>query len=231
MPISIKRAAIAIVLFGVSFGYVEAAVVVYLRDLSQPALERIQPGRSPADLFPLLSIEDLKANPPLYKTLEIELGREAATLVMIAALALAIGQTGVERAAAFVATFGVWDLSFYAFLHWFIAWPPSVRTWDLLFLVPVPWAAPVLAPVIVSLSMIAAGGLVLARSSRSRPVRLGGSHWAGIVIGGAILVLSFTWRFHGLLAGGVPRHFDWPLFALGEAIGLGSFLHALERKG
>lgn len=231
MSTSLKRAAIAMVLFGVSFGYVEAAVVVYLRELSQPAVERAQPGRSPTDLFPLLSLEDLKANPPLFKTLEIELGREAATLIMIAALAVAIGQTGVERAAAFAATFGVWDLSFYAFLRWLIQWPSSLRTWDLLFLVPVPWAAPVLAPVIVSLSMIAAGEMVFARSSRGHPMRLDAFHWTGIMLGAAILVFSFTWRFPWLLGGGVPRHFDWLIFALGEAIGFGSFLHALKRKG
>ncbi|MGH9350761.1 MAG: hypothetical protein ACRD2G_01140, partial [Terriglobia bacterium] len=214
-PLNLKRAVLAILLFGVSFGYVEAAVVVYLRELTGPVVERLDPRRSPENLFPLLPPAALKdsTQPPLWRTLEIEIGREAATLVMLAAIALTIGRSGTESLAAFVMAFGVWDIAFYGFLRMFIGWPASLLTWDLLFLIPVPWAGPVLAPMIVSLSMILAGFLVLWRAGGDRPVRLGWLHWIGISLGGAIIVLSFTWNFRYLLAGGVPQHFNWVLFA------------------
>ncbi|MGH9396616.1 MAG: hypothetical protein ACRD18_07170 [Terriglobia bacterium] len=226
-PITLRQALLALLLFGVAFGYVEAAVVVYLRELSQPALVRIRPGQSPNDLFPILTPTQLKHYPELWHTLEIELGREAATLVMLAAIALAIGKSRAESAGTFVMAFGIWDISFYGFLRLFIHWPASLLTWDLLFLLPVPWAGPVLAPVIVSLSMIVAGFLVLWRESKDRPVFLTLLHWLGILLGGFVIILSFTWNARSLMAGGIPLHFSWLLFAIGEALGLGAFLAAL----
>ncbi|MGH9377370.1 MAG: hypothetical protein ACRD1I_01100 [Terriglobia bacterium] len=230
-PLNLKRAVLAILLFGVSFGYVEAAVVVYLREITEPVVERLDPGRSPADLFPLLPPAALKesTHPLLWKAFEIEIGREAATMVMLAAVAVAIGPNGTESLAAFVMAFGVWDIAFYGFLRIFIGWPASLLTWDLLFLLPVPWAGPVLAPVIVSLSMIVAGSLVLWRAGGDRPVRLNWLHWLGVLLGGLIIVFSFTWNFRSLLAGGAPQHFNWTLFAIGEALSLGAFLHAFKQ--
>lgn len=229
--LTLKRAVLAIVLFGVSFGYVEAAVVVYLRELSQPLAGRLNPGRPPENLFPILPPTALKESPPLWKTLKIEIGREAATMVMLAAVALSVGQSGTESLAAFVMAFGAWDIAFYGFLKLFIGWPASLLTWDLLFLLPVPWAGPVLAPVIVSVSMIVAGFLVLRRAEGERATRLNRLHWLVVFLGGALIVLSFTWNFRALLAGGVPQHFNWPLFALGEALGMGAFLHAFVAQG
>ena len=53
--------------------------------------------------------------------------------------------------------FGAWDLSFYASLKVLIGWPASLMTWDLLFLIPVPWVGPVLAPSIVSITLVPVG--------------------------------------------------------------------------
>ena len=50
--------------------------------------------------------------------------------------------------------FGAWDLSFYATLRVLTGWPASLMTWDLLFLIPVPWVGPVLAPSIVSIMTV-----------------------------------------------------------------------------
>jgi len=72
--------------------------------------------------------------------LEIEHVREAATLALLAAVAIAVGKSADRSFAAFLIAFGVWDLSFYAFLKLLIHWPASLLTWDVLFLVPVPWA-------------------------------------------------------------------------------------------
>ena len=139
-----KRATVALLLFGVSFGYVEAAVVAYLRALGEPVRERFYPGRGPDDLFPLLKLEQLEAGgPELLQVLKTEFAREAATLVMLGAVATAVGRGGAQWLAAFMITFGVWDVSFYAFLRVLLHWPQSLLTWDLLFLIPVPWAGPV----------------------------------------------------------------------------------------
>jgi hypothetical protein len=152
-----KRKIIALLLFGTAFGYLEAAVVSYLRLLHEPARQRFYPGRPPGDLFPLLTLEQLRASGPEQRqTLAVELGREAATIIMLAAVALAVAENAGQWAAAFVIAFGSWDITFYVFLKVLLGWPASLFTWDILFLIPVPWIAPVLAPVVVSAALVAA---------------------------------------------------------------------------
>jgi hypothetical protein len=87
---------------------------------------------------------------------------------------------------------------------------------------------PVLAPVLVSLSMIGAGLVLLGRDWTGSPVRLGLFHWLGLLAAGVVLVMAFTWDFRNIAGGGLPRPFNWPLFALGEANALATFLHALR---
>jgi len=54
-----RRAVAALFLFGISFGYVEAAVVVYLRVIYDPIRQQIHPERRPNDLFPLITPQQL----------------------------------------------------------------------------------------------------------------------------------------------------------------------------
>jgi hypothetical protein len=227
-----KRTVTALVIFGVSFGYVEAAVVVYLRVVSDPAHLSYYPDSPADDVFPLLTPAELRSagGGQLWKLFEVEVPREAATLLMLAAFAAAVGTAGIEAVAAFSLAFGVWDIAFYGFLKLLIGWPFSLFTWDLLFLLPVPWSGPVLAPVIVSLSMIGGGILILRREGLGQPVRLNAAYWAGIVLGGLFIVLSFTWDYRIVMAGQMPRPYEWPLLGLGEAIGLGTLLHGLQRR-
>src|SRR5260370_39008144 len=89
-----QRIILAVVLFGAAFGYLEAAVVSYLRDLHEPARQRFYPGRPPGDLFPLLTLDQIRQSGAVQrKTLVIEIGREAATIVMLAAVALPVAPT------------------------------------------------------------------------------------------------------------------------------------------
>jgi len=89
-----------VVIFGTAFGYLEAAVVSYLRDLHEPARQRFYPGRPPGDLFPLLTLEQIRQSGAVQpKTLAIEIGREAATIVMLAAVALAAARNAGQWAA------------------------------------------------------------------------------------------------------------------------------------
>jgi hypothetical protein len=230
-PIPWKRTVLALLLFGTAFGYLEAAVVTYLRALHEPARQRFYPGRPPADLFPLLTLDQVRAAAPgQMQTLAIEIGREAATIVMLAAVALAVARTTGDWAAAFVITFGTWDITFYVFLKVLLGWPTSVFTWDILFLLPVPWVGPVLAPVLVSAVMIAAGVWHLRAQAQGQPIRIGRAQWSGVMAGAAIIVYSFAMDYRTTMAGGVPRQFNWWVFATGLFIGSLSYVSAARGR-
>jgi hypothetical protein len=222
-----RRTVAALFLFGISFGYVEAAVVVYLRAIYDPIRQNLHPDRKPGDLFPLISPQQLAdAGPENPRRLVIELGREAATMVMLGGIALACGRNLHEYAAAFAVAFGIWDIAFYAFLRLMIHWPESLSTWDILFLIPLPWVGPVWAPMLVALSMIVCGLISL----RLGGLRLGALHWLGILAGALIIVLAFMWDFRNTTAGGIPNPFNWPVLLAGEAVGLMSFLAAARKR-
>jgi hypothetical protein len=57
----------------------------------------------------------------------------------------------------------VWDIFYYVFLWLLMRWPPSLGTWDLLFLIPIPWIGPVWLPILIS-CMLIVGGARLARA-------------------------------------------------------------------
>jgi hypothetical protein len=226
-----KKSVLALVLFGVAFGYLEAAVVSYLRFLHEPVRLRFYPARPPGDLFPLLTREQAAAADPRQRRIFlIETGREAATVVMLAGVALAIAADLSQWAAAFVVAFGVWDLTFYLFLKVLLAWPASLFTWDILFIIPVPWASPVLAPVLVSAAMILCGIWHLRSGATGEPVHLALWNWIGIIAGAAIIIVSFTLDYRNVGAGGVPHAFNWAVFGLGALTGILGYAGATLKK-
>jgi len=227
MATAARRAIVALVLFGAAFGYLEAAVVGYLRMLHEPARQRFHPGRPPGELFPLLTLDQLRdAGPRQTTILRIEIGREAATILMLAAVALAVSNNAGEWLAAFALAFGVWDIAFYVFLRLLLGWPASLLTWDILFLVPLPWVGPALAPMAVSAAMTAAGVWHLTGA-----VHLSAIHWIGIVAGGALIVVSFTLDCRAIISGGMPPPFHWGVFIAGLALGVLSYATSkLSRK-
>ena len=221
------RSIAALVLFGVSFGYLEAAVVVYLRAIYDPIRERLHPGRVHGELFPLISPSELaEAGSENPRRLLIEIGREAATIAMLAAIAIAVGRNFNQRMAAFAVVFGLWDIFFYVFLKVMIDWPASLFTWDILFLIPLPWVGPVIAPVVIAITMVVCGLVSL---------RLGGLparpfEWMAMIAGGLIVILSFVWDYRNTLAGGLPNPFNWPLFFAGQAVALTGFLSVVRTR-
>lgn len=223
------RTIAGLVLFAVAFGYVEAAVVAYLRSIYTPLRAHFYPGSS-NELFPLLSFDQLRVlGPEHLARLNIELGREIATLLMLAGVAVAVARNLREWAAAFVVCFGIWDIAFYSFLKLLLSWPASLLTWDILFLLPVPWVGPVLAPIVVSVSMIGAGVMVLWREHTNRPVHIDAARWALILLGGVIVFAAFIADFRNTAAGGNPSAFHWGVFLIGEAVALLAFFDALLR--
>jgi hypothetical protein len=226
MKSRLRRIVVGLFLFGISFGYVEAAVVIYLRALYEPLRQRLTPGRAPGDLFPLVDRDRMVAEAPeTGRLLNVEVIREAATIIMLAAAAMLVAGERSLWLPAFSIAFGVWDVCFYLFLKLWIDWPASLMTWDLLFLLPVPWVAPVLAPVLVSFTIIGCGLAAL-----YRPVHIRSREWIGLVLGGGLVFLSFTWDFRNLLAGSLPHSFAWWLFLAGELLSLGTFLRAFSRQ-
>lgn len=218
-----KRVAAGLILFGISFGYAEASVVVYLRIISEPARHKLYPNRSADELFPLIPLDRLPtAMPESTWLLGVEMAREAATIGMLSSVALVAGGWA-SWLPSFAIAFGTWDIFYYVFLKLLLHWPLSIMTWDILFLVPVPWAAPVLAPVVVSVTIIGAGLFALAKPMRMHP-----AHWIGITLGGALILASFMWDYHNLLAGGLPRPFAWWLFGAGELAAIAALVHAFR---
>lgn len=225
------RVVVGLVIFGVAFGYVEAAVVTYLRALYAPFRAQFYPSVPPGELFPLLTLDQLSAIGPEHAMrLKTELGREFATLAMLASVALVAARSRREWLAAFVVCFGVWDIAFYLGLKLLLGWPASLFTWDILFLLPVPWVGPVIAPILVSISMIGAGSVVLWREYNDKPVHIAASRWALIILGGAVVLAAFMWDFRNTAMGGSPNPFNWTLFFLGEVFGLFAFASALRSR-
>ena len=150
-------------LFGIAFGVNEAVVVVYLR-AATGLLSGFEHGLAGTvgSLGPYEQMQLLAAMP--VTLVSIELVREAATLIILAAVACAVAIRIPERWALFLWTFALWDIFYYVGLWLIVRWPPSVLTQDILFLIPVPWVSQVWFPVLVSLSAMAA--VALARTGK-----------------------------------------------------------------
>ncbi len=195
-----ERARWAIVTaFAIAMAWVEAASVFYIRAL----VDRIEPYQPD----PL----------PIHGALgTVELWREASTLVMIATLGLLAGRTWRRRAGYAALAFGVWDIFYYVFLRLISGWPRTLLDWDILFLLPLPWWGPVLAPVSIAVVMILWGTLATqSRDSATNPRWTWTLGWAGIVLALAVFMID-AWR--ALPAGRdavlqvLPTTFNWPLF-------------------
>ena len=133
MQIGRKRLLIA-ALFGIAFGFVEAAVVVYLRFAT--------------GLWPRPQASAFITLPE--RLLRIECFREAATMIMLGVIAWLSGQSIKAKTVAFLWTFAFWDFFYYVWLRVTIGWPTSLMNSDLLFLIPAPWVAQVWFPLLVS---------------------------------------------------------------------------------
>ena len=197
-----------VAVFAIAFALVEASVVIYLRALYYPG------GFS----FPLRDM------PPGF--LRLEIAREAATILMLLALGVIAGTKPWEKFSYFIFAFGLWDVMFYAWLLVTIGWPASPAEWDILFLVPVPWIGPVIAPVLVSLLMIVCGGVILFRSAAQKSFRPGVLSWV-LGIAATVLVLwSFMSDTDAGLRGAFPAAYHYELLALGLAGYIAGFVLA-----
>lgn len=208
--------------FSIAMAFLESAVVVYLRVLYYPS----------GLYFPMPSID--------YIVGITELGRELATMVMLIAIAFLLGKNALQRFGYFLYTFAIWDIFYYVFLRILIQWPASLFDWDVLFLVPVVWASPVICPLIVSVSMIVLALLLIIGAEKNKDKLISPLVWVLLIIGSSTILLSFTLDhikymtahpdFRYLITSiennrkiitpttFIPGPFYWFLFVLGEII-------------
>ncbi len=212
-PAGFGRTAVAVVAYAVAMAYLEAAVVVYLRR----ALHL-----DPSAILPV-NVAD-----PLGDLTAIEAGREAATMVMLAAVGWIAGRSGFERLAWFAVAFGIWDIWYYAWLWAFLGWPSSLGSWDLLFLVPVPWAGPIWAPIAVSAALILFGLAAARRERRAVRLRITPIQALAAAAGGLLVVLSFVLAAEPLVRGEIPTEYPWAVFAAGMALAVWAAASALR---
>jgi len=211
-PGAFRSTAVAVVAFGIAMGFLEAAVVIYLR----AAL-----GLDPSGFVPA---HDTAA----FDAFEgVELARELATLIMIAAVGWLAGRGALERLAWAAVIFGVWDIVYYAGLRIVVGWPPSPAAWDILFLVPVPWVGPVWAPLVVSAALVGFGLAAARRLRAGRAIVVGPLRALAAFAGGGLVVLSFLVDSNRVLAGDSCAWTGWPLFGAGMALALGATAAAL----
>jgi hypothetical protein len=199
---------LTVVLFASAMAWVESAVVYYLRT----HIDRIVPYQP--DPLPIIG----GLGP-------VELVREFATLIMLFTVGVLAGRTWRARVGYMVVAFGVWDIFYYVFLRIMCGWPQSLLDWDILFLLPLPWWGPVIAPVLIALLMIVWGTLA---SQFERPPLSALSNWrmwALNFIGVVLALYVFMADAIRVSGGGVealrnllPEAFNWPLFLVALAL-------------
>lgn len=203
-------------IFSMAMGFMESAVVVYLRTLYYP---------SGFD-FPLV--------PMATTVLFTELLREAATLIMLLSIAIIAGKNFAQQFVFFLFCFAVWDIFYYVFLKLLIDWPPSLLTGDILFLLPVPWAGPVLAPCLLSMTMILMTFMIVYLQQHQFPVSFRRIDWLLMITASLIVIFSFIVDYFGILYNATgtpnsivlqdtlgkftPERYNWYIFAVGELI-------------
>jgi hypothetical protein len=215
----IKQNLLFLLIFGIAMGFLEAVVVVYIREMYYPT----------GFHFPLVMASQ--------KIIAAELVREICTIIMLCSVAFLVGKNKVQRLSYFLFSFAVWDIFYYIGLKIFLNWPASFLSWDVLFLIPLTWIGPVLAPIICSITMIIFSITFLYLQDIKSDFQLRRIDME-LLMGGAILIfITFIWdftkiiitndlfpnimhlmnndRFREIITVYVPDYYNWPLFIIG----------------
>src|SRR5437870_5309755 len=193
-----------VVAFAIGMAWVEAASVYYLRSVT---------GR----------IDPYQENPlPIRGVFgQVELVRETATLVMLFMVGALAGRTWRQWLGYTAIAFGVWDILYYVFLRAICDWPKSLFDWDILFLLPLPWWGPVLAPVCIAVLMIVWGTLVSQRTSGNPATPVASTLWRLTWLGVALSLYVFMADSLRVVPQGLavtktvlPDEFNWSAFVV-----------------
>jgi len=212
-----------VAVFCIAMGFLEAAVVVYVRQIYYPA----------GFAFPL--------NPYISPLLlNVEWLREFSIIVMLVCIGIISGKSFPEKVAYFIYSFAIWDIFYYIWLKAILNWPPSILTWDLLFLIPVPWIAPVLAPLICSLTMVILSVGAIYFVEKGYIAKGNFCEWALVLSGAFLIFISFIWDYSKIIVTGgflknfadlathrefqqvilsyIPKDYNWYLLIAGEIL-------------
>jgi hypothetical protein len=210
---------ISLWIVALSFGWIEAAVVVYLRELYLRE----------ASLHPV-TFADLQITMVSLpsRLITMEIAREACTLLLLGGVAWLAGRRFADRAGAFLIAFGIWDLTYYGVLALVTGWPDTLRAWDILFLIPAPWVAPVWAPMTVALLFIGAGTYLFWSADRARRYR-----WVDVAVLAMSVLLTlaaFLVESRAAIDHRMPERFPTWLFWAGVVAGTAWFAAVESRS-
>jgi hypothetical protein len=196
--------------FAVAMAWMESATVYYLRTL----VDRLEPYQpNPLPIRGILG--------------QVELIREVATLLMLLTVGILAGRTWRARWGYAAIAFGIWDIFYYVFLRVMCGWPRSLFDWDVLFLLPLPWWGPVLAPVSIAILMIIWGTAVIESEPASEPLwttvtrKVWVLNATGIALALYIFMADSLQQLPRLRTGmtyTLPISFNWPLFVAALAL-------------
>lgn len=172
-----SRSILTVILFSIAMGFLESTVVIYLRELYYPE----------GFHFPIKMI-------PLHIA-KVEIIREFSTIIMLIGIAYLAGTNALERFAYFSLAFAIWDICYYIFLYFFISWPDSLFSWDILFLIPVPWLGPVWAPLLIAFLMSGSSIYYLIQRKKYKFPKIKAIWWFIFILGILICIFSFTQDF------------------------------------
>jgi hypothetical protein len=169
-------------------------------------------------------------------------------LIMIGVIS---GKNFREKFSYFLFTFAIWDIFYYVWLKILLNWPSSLFTWDILFLIPVPWIGPVLSPIICSLTMILISMTIINLEENGYKVKIKLYEWLLVFSGAFIILYTFIYDyskiiFNEILKFGlknlikniefwnkisqfIPTKFNWLFFIIGEIIILINFIGFIKR--
>ena len=206
-----KQKLLWLMVWAVAFAYIEASVVVYLRELYYPD----------GFAFPVVIAETHMAL--------TEVIREFATLLIMWATVNLTYQMLQSKMAAFMVIFGVWDIFYYIFLKIILNWPEALTSWDILFLIPMPWVGPIWAPVVVSIGLIYAGITILIQNEEGHFLDFDRKFILLEFVAAIIIIVSFLIPGYAVITESIPSYFPQYLFWAGFIMGLGTFLYQFHR--
>jgi hypothetical protein len=158
----------------------------------------------------------------------LEMTREACTLVLLGAAAWLAGRRVADRIGAFLLAFGIWDITYYAALRLVSGWPENSRKWDILFLIPSPWVAPVWAPLTIATLFTIVGTYLFWTADRARRYR-----W----LDNGVLLVAVSLTVGAFLAGSnavidhrLPERFPVGVFWSGVILGVLWFARVERRE-
>ncbi len=189
--------------YAIAMAFLEAVAVAYIRGLLHITADHVSLGA----------------------WARMEIWREVATIVMLAAVGWMAGRNRLDRWSFGLFAFGLWDIWYYVWLRVLLGWPETLLDWDTLFLIPLRWWGPVLSPVLIAALICVTAVLAVVRTERGQRPQVTPARVGVVALGGLLALYVFmSDSLHALLqkrpdwATLRPGPFKWPLFLVALAL-------------